>query len=146
MCLPIGALTRSFSLLEVSDRDRFVLARKAVRLYLFRKSEVSRVIFRNYQQPARVFIDPVDDSWMDHAVDSGKTFAAVIQQRVHESSVVVSVSGVNHHSFRLVDHEQIVIFIHDIKRNIFGLRIERLRVGDPQRSAFHRLGVCSSSR
>ena len=46
--------------------------------------------------------------------------AGVREQRVHERPAGRPVSGMRHHSGRLVDDQQIGIFVHDVEGDLFG--------------------------
>ncbi len=41
-------------------------------------------------------------------------------QRVYKSAVIVAVTGMHHKPGRLVDHEQMLVLVHDVERNILG--------------------------
>ncbi len=76
----------------------------------------------------------------------------MMQQRIHQRAAIARIIGrtcasVNHHSRRLVDYGQIVIFINDVERNLLGNSLERraLRLAqhaDPLPAAQLQRGFC----
>ncbi len=41
-------------------------------------------------------------------------------KRVYEGSVIVAVTGMHHKPGRLVDHEQMLVLVHNVERNVLG--------------------------
>ena len=93
------------------------------------------IVFGYDQEPGGVFIDAVNDAGTDDAVDRAQIFQAK-EQRVHERAREVAVPGMHGKALRLIDHGDVVVFIHDIERDILRREVERLRRGDmrPRRS------------
>ena len=69
------------------------------------------------------------DAGADRAADAGQLPGTVVEQCIDEGAVRVAGGRVNHHALRLVDHQQVIILVHNIKRNVLGLRLNGLRVG-----------------
>ena len=55
--------------------------------------------------------------------------ATVPQQRIDQRSLVVAGAGMHHHVLGLVDHQQMLVLIDDVQRNLLRLRL-CLRVKD----------------
>ena len=53
----------------------------------------------------------------------------MVQQRIHKRGIFVSRRRMNDHSFGFVHHQQMVILIDDIKRDILRLQFERFEFG-----------------
>ena len=113
----------------MSATDPVVDAKKRMLFYLLGKPEVCLIRFCNDKKPRSVLIYTVNDSGTYNSVDSRKTVAAMVQQRVYERSVAVSRGRVNDHSLWLVDNKKVFIFKHHIKRNILRGDIKRFRNG-----------------
>ena len=87
-----------------------------------------RVVFRHHQQTTGKAVDAVDDSWTYHAVNAGKAVAAVIKQSVYQCSGRMSRCRVDNHPFGLVDNQKVIVFIHNVQRNVFRLKFQRFRL------------------
>lgn len=73
-------------------------------------------------QAARILVEAMHDTGPPDPSDAGKTGAAMGEQRVDEGSFQVSRGGVDDHSRRLVDHDQVWILKADIESNRLGRR------------------------
>ena len=72
-----------------------------------------------------------------------REFRIVPQKRVDESAAPVSRSGVDHHACGFVDDKHELVFIHDIKVDLFRLCRKRFRFrGENQRNAV----ICRDGR
>ena len=60
----------------------------------------------------------------------------VTQQSVDKRSVGIAVCGVDNHPLRLVDDEQTVVFIYNIKRDVLRLRVVRLGIRELKTDGF----------
>ena len=101
----------------------------AVYAHLGAERLMRRIVFGHHQQTAGILIDAVYDAGADRAADAGQLPGTVVKQCIDESAVRVAGGRVNHHALRLVDHQQVIILVHNIKRNVLGLRLNGLRVG-----------------
>ena len=54
----------------------------------------------------------------------------MLHERVHERAAGVTRRGVDDHALRLVYHDEIVVLVDNVERNILRLYLERLRRGD----------------
>jgi hypothetical protein len=76
------------------------------------------VVFRRDHDPRSVFVKPVDDAGPGGVVQR-RECPAVEEERVDKRSCVVPICRMCHHPCRLVDDNDIAVFIHDIERNVF---------------------------
>ena len=81
---------------------RLIFPAETVGSYLFSESLMRRIALCDDKQTARIHIYPVDYPRTQFTVYPRKAAAAVIHQRIHESSAVMPVSRVYYHAFRLV--------------------------------------------
>lgn len=70
------------------------------------------------QKAGGVFVDAMDYSGAGDAADAGKLPGAVVQQRVDQRAVSIARSGMDDHARRLVDHDEVGVFVDDVQRNI----------------------------
>ena len=109
-------------------------------------------LFGDNQQAGCIFIDTMDESQGRIIGIVGRIVFQIPGKGIHQRSGIVSVSGMYDQPCRFVDHQQIVIFVHDLYRDIFRENLE-----SPRRSchhnchnilrfhpviAFHRFAVC----
>ena len=78
--------------------------------------------FGGHQQAAGLLVQPVHDAGPAHPANAGKTVAAMRQQGMHQCTLPVTGGGMHDQPGRLVDDDQLAIFISHIKRDGFGLR------------------------
>lgn len=82
----------------------------------------------------------MNDSRTLDTADSRQVIATMKQKRVHQRSPGRSRSRMNRHAGRLVDHNQIPVFIRHVKRNIL-----RLRIGFFRRRHFQLINVAAAN-
>ena len=58
--------------------------------------------------------------------NAGKRIAAMMDQRIDQRAGPVAGAGMHDEPHRLVDHDQLVVLIEDVERDIFALRLRRL--------------------
>ena len=95
------------------------------------------VVLRHHNQSAGLFIQTMYNPRPQRASHPRQT-SQMMQQGIHQRSAIARIvgrsrPGVNHHSGRLVDHREIVIFINNVERNILGDGLDR----SPLRFAQH---------
>src|SRR6185437_4302403 len=76
-------------------------------------------------QPARILVEAMHDAGPRHPADAREALAAMGDQRIDESSLPVAGAGVHDEAGRLVDHDQRVVLVEDVERDL--LRTERGR-------------------
>ena len=86
---------------------------------LVRQALMGRIRFGHHQKPAGVFVNPVHNPRTFHPTHTREIFAAMGQKRINQCSRRRAWCGMHNHSGRLVDHNQVVIFKQNLKRNIF---------------------------
>ena len=116
-------------LFELTADNGSVFTVERVLLYLLSKRGMSRIGLGNEQQPARILINAVDNAGADNAVYPRKVALAMPQKCVDEGALIVTRRGVNDHALRLIDHEQVAVLIHYIKRDILCPDRKLLRLG-----------------
>ena len=80
---------------------------------------MSFIIFTDNQTACGITVNTVDNTGTQSSVYSGKAAAAMIHDGIHQRTAVVPRRRMNHHPFRLVYHQNILIFIKNIQRNVF---------------------------
>jgi len=91
---------------------------------------VRHVILRRHHHPARVLIQPVNDSRSLHTADSGKLAPTVVQQRRHQRPPPASTPRVNDHPRCLINHDKILILIKDLQGQFLRFHPVGLRIGN----------------
>ena len=81
---------------------------------------------RDDDEPRCVLVEPVDDSRPRHAADSGER-RAVVQQSIHERAGEMARRRMHDHSGGLVHDDHVVVFEHDVERNVLRLGNRRHR-------------------
>ena len=96
---------------------------------LRRQALVGHIVFGNHQQTAGVFIDAVNNAGANYPIDARKRIATMIQQCIDQGAVAVAGCRVYYHPFGLVDHEQVLVLVHNRQGNILRDYVKRLGVG-----------------
>ena len=128
---PDIALDRSGIVPDYSAYDAVINSRHRMYLELFGNLSVCRIILADDERTCRVFIDPVDDSRPQNAVNSRKALSAVIENCIYKSPVRVSRCRMYGHSLGLIDDKEVIILIKDVQRDRFGADLQDLRIRDP---------------
>ena len=87
------------------------------------------VRFCHDQQAARILVDPMHDTRAFLAAHAREIAAEMMQQRVDQRSARGARGRMHHHARRFVHHDQIVIFIADIERDVLGPGLDLGRLG-----------------
>src|SRR6185312_10952286 len=69
----------------------------------------------DHHQPARILVETMDDPRPLHAADAGKTVAAMRKKGVDESPIEISRGRMDDEARRLIEHDEIVILVADVK-------------------------------
>lgn len=72
------------------------------------------VVLCHHQQAAGVLINAVHNARTNHTIDTGEPVTAVIQQRMYQRSRQIAGGRMYYHAFRLIHHQQIIIFIDNV--------------------------------
>ena len=86
---------------------------------LLRDTPVGSIIFADNDTAGGVLVDAVDDPGTKNAVDPGQTPLAMIHDRVDKGTGVMTGGRVNDHILGLIDHQDVIVLIQDVQRNIF---------------------------
>ncbi len=103
---------------HVTDGDRLVFTGDLTRLQRLHQVGLGRYRLGHYHQACGVFIQTVDDASTGHLGDAGVT----VQQGIEDGAIRRACPRMNHQAGRLVDHQNVFIFIDDVELDI--LRIE----------------------
>ena len=76
---------------------------------------------RHHHQAGGILVQPVHDAGALHPADARKARAAMRDQRIDQRAGRVSGGRMHHQPLRLVDHDQGVVLVHDIERDVLGL-------------------------
>ncbi len=95
---------------------------------LLRESHMRCVILRHDEASARVLVQPMNDSRPLHAPDATKTTAAMVEQGVDNRARLISCCRVNDNTWRFIQHQQVVVLMQHIERNLLWLRLGWLRL------------------
>ena len=138
-----GSIDSAGLLSEVAYHDGLIGASQRVVLELLGQAQVGHVVFRRDDETAGIPVDAVDDAWPQLAVDAGEGVAAGVEQGVDQGAVRVTGGGVYHHAHRFVDHDDILILIDHIQRDVLGQNLHRFRFRqlDGHGIACRKLGV-----
>ena len=96
---------------------------------------MAAVVLGHHQQPGGVLVQPVNDARTRLAADARQR-PAVKQQRVDQRAAGMPGRRMDHQASRLVDHQQVVVFVQDVERQGFGGKLGRTRRRDVQRNGF----------
>ena len=89
-------------------------------------------VLGNYEDTGRILVDSVHQTGPHIAVAEQRQILQMIGQRVDQRSRIVPVTGMHHHAGRLVDDNQVVVFVTDVQRYVF-----RNDLHFPQRIGHH---------
>ncbi len=87
---------------------------------------VGDVGFRDDEAAGGVLVEAVDDAGALDAADAGELAFAMVEEGVDEGAVGVAGRGVDDNAMLLVEHEDVVVFVKDIERDV----LRRGDVGD----------------
>ena len=113
------SIHRPFLLPDHSVDDGTISADNRMLLQLCSHQSVSRVILTCDQYSCGIHIDPMDDPRPENSVDARQLTPAVVHKAVDQRSAVMACGRMNHHAFRLVDEDHILVFIKDIQLHRF---------------------------
>ena len=90
------------------------------------------------QKAGRVLVEPVDDARPPDPADAGEARAAMADQRIDQGAIGMARRRMDDEPGRLVDHDQMLVLVDDIKRHVLAeeRRFLRLRRLEGDRCAF----------
>src|SRR5699024_1617567 len=109
----------SFVMGDYTMDQRGISARHGLIHKLIDKGPVRHVVFGHHEQPACILVDPVHYTGPQFAVDAGQV-VQLMHQTVDECAGSVAGGGVHHHAAPLVHNGHMVVFMNDIKTEVFG--------------------------
>ena len=96
---------------------------------LRRKRHVRLVVLGHHHAATGLLVQPVDDPGPGHAANAAELAAAMVKQRVDQGVTLVAGSGMHDQSCRLVQHDQRIVLIQDVQRNILRMCLGRAGFG-----------------
>ncbi len=93
---------------------------------------VHLVVLGDHQNPARVAVEPMDDARPELSGNVAKLVEMKLQG-ARQSSAIVALAGVHNQSGRLVEHDNRLVFMHDVERNVFRRQCAVRQLGKPHR-------------
>jgi hypothetical protein len=90
---------------------------------------VGAVVFGDEDEAAGLLVESMDDAGAEIAA-GGREFGEVEEQRVDEGAAVSFVvgatgAGVDHHAGRFIYDGEVLVFVEDVQRDVFGCGVER---------------------
>ena len=82
-----------------------------MRFQLLGQITVSRVILAYKKSSCSVLINTVDDSRTHNPVNTGQIALTVVHNSIYQSSAGVAICRMDYHSFGLIYHQYIIIFV-----------------------------------
>ena len=124
--------------LQNAEADGDVPAHNGMLLQLRGNALMRQIVFADDHRACGVPVDAMHDTGPHDAVNAGKRLSAVVHNRIDKRPLVVTRGGMNHHALRLVDYENVLIFIQNIERQIFrdNIRKDFIRNGKGYRIVF----------
>lgn len=86
------------------------------------QSLVRGVIFGHNDQTAGVLVDPVNNPGAHDITNARQGWPAMGDESIDQGAGRIARCGMDHQARRLVDDNEMLILIDDIKRYVFGLR------------------------
>jgi hypothetical protein len=105
-----------------SVNEPHILSANGMGLELFRESQMGCIPFGNHEETGGLFVQSVDDSWSKLAADPGEVLTAK-QESIDQCVASMTRRRMYHHAGRLVDYEQVLVFVQNIQRYGFGGRL-----------------------
>ena len=90
---------------------------------------MGKVVFCRDEQAGGVLVDAVDDAGAQLTVDTGQAALTVVEQGVDQRTTPMAGGRMDHQSLGLVDHDQIVVLVGHIQRDVLRLQIDLLHWG-----------------
>ena len=111
---------RSLFLFHVAPHQRVIDPVDRVVEKLSGQPGVGALVFGHDQNAGRVLVDAVDQSGSHVAALEKRQVLQMIGQGIDQRARIVAVAGMDDHAGRLVDDNQVVVFIQNVERNVFG--------------------------
>ena len=113
--------------------EREVAALEIVRVKLHLQRHQRRLVLGHDHDARGVLVEPVHDARPPLAADADERVAAVMQERVDQRARLVRRRRMHDHARRLVDDDEVRVFVDDRERNVLGAIFD----GDRRRRRQH---------
>ncbi len=87
---------------------------------------VRTVGFRYHHHAGRILVEPVHDSRPFHPADAREAVPTVRDQCIDQCAGAVSGGRMHHQPLRLVDHDQRIVLVEDVQRDVLALWLRGL--------------------
>ena len=101
----------TFIFLKITCHNSPVTPLDSMRFQLLGQITVSRVILAYKKSSCSVLINTVDDSRTHNPVNTGQIALTVVHNSIYQSSAGVAICRMDYHSFGLIYHQYIIIFV-----------------------------------
>ena len=95
------------------------------RFKLVRQVSVGGIVLGHHHEARRILVQAMHDSRAKRAVHCRKIALEMVQEPCGKRTLAHAAPRMHHQVARLVQHHYIVVFVHDVERNLFGF--ERTR-------------------
>ena len=102
---------RPLIVFQIAVDDCIILSGYRMSLELGGYRLVGLIVFADDQYPRSIFVNSVNNSRAQHTVDPRKISPAVIHQPIDQRAGIVACRRMNHHIFRLIDQQNVLVFI-----------------------------------
>ena len=123
-----GGVHSAAVLFQVPHHHALVGPGQGVVLELGGELLVGIVVFRRDDEAGGVPVNAVDDTRPQFPADAGEGVPAVVEQGVDQRAVRVAGGRVDHQALGLVHHDDILILVDDVQRDVLGHHVHRFRV------------------
>ena len=103
---------------------------------LLGQREMRGIVLGHHQATTRVFVKTMHNAGPDHATNAAEFAGAMMQQRMDQSVFFIARRRMHDERGRLVDHEQTVVFVEDIERDVLRLQLRGTRRRPGHRDEF----------
>lgn len=122
-----SAVNNPLRLDNIAVNEGPIAAPRRMSLDLRRQSAMSRIRLGSHHDPRRILVQAVNDAGTDNTVYAGQLAVAMMEQGIDQGAVTVSRRRMDDHAARLIDNDDIAVFINDLQRNILCRRRFRRR-------------------
>lgn len=98
---------------------------------LTREPNVGAIRLRHHHDPGNISIETVNDAGPQHPADAGEGAGAVREEGIHECAARVARGRMDHETCRLLDHEEILVFVQHLERDRLGRGAGRTGIREP---------------
>src|SRR6266542_2917590 len=99
---------------------------------------VGLVVLGDDEAAAGLLVEAVHDTRAGHAADATEAAPAVMEQGVDQGVFLVAGGRMHDDAGRLVEDQQVVVFVENVERDVFGLGIRRAGFGPVDGNRFAR--------